>query len=128
MPDLHLLFTRYRMYMFYILALFVLLWGFTPYRTIFAGLILGTATSFINMWLLYKRTLKLSDAVKSGKTAYSIGSFSRFAYAALAALIAIKFPNYFDIAFTLLGLATSYLVMALDSIIMFIFKRKRKGR
>jgi len=73
-----------------------------------------------------KKTIRLSEAVAKGKTVYSIGSFSRFAYAALAILIAIQFPNDINILSTLIGLLTSYIVMALDSLILFIKKGYRK--
>lgn len=39
--------TRQRKWMFYLLALFVLGWGFTSYTSIFLGLLLGTTLSFI---------------------------------------------------------------------------------
>lgn len=128
MPDIQYLYNRYRKYMYTLLAIFVLGWGFTSYQKVFLGLTFGTAISFINLWLLYKKTKKLSEAVANGKSVYSIGTLSRFAYAVLAILIAIKFPNYIDILFTLIGLLTSYFVMALDSLILFFTKRKQEER
>lgn len=112
--------------MYNLLAALLIGWGITSYKQIFLGLILGTAISFINLWLLYRKTTRLSEVVLEGKAMYSIGSFSRFAYAILAILIAIKFPNYIDILSTLIGLLTAYIVMALDSFVLFIKKGKRK--
>lgn len=54
MPDIQFLYNRYRKYMFYLLAIFVFGWGFTSFKEVFLGFILGTAVSFINLWLLYK--------------------------------------------------------------------------
>lgn len=126
MPDIQYLYNRYRVYMYNLLAVLLIGWGITSYKQIFLGLILGTAVSFINLWLLYRKTTRLSEVVLEGKAMYSIGSFSRFAYAILAILIAIKFPNYIDILSTLIGLLTAYIVMALDSFVLFIKKGKRK--
>lgn len=128
MPDVQLLFTQYKKYFLYFLAVLVLGWGFTPYQSIFAGLILGTSVSFLNLWLLYKKTIRLSEAVAQGEKMYSLGTLSRFAYAALAILIVIKFPSYFNIIATVCGLLTSVAVIFLNYFIMFITKRKQEER
>jgi len=117
MPDIQVLFTRYRTYFFYLLALFVLGWGFTSHKTIFAGLILGTCASFFNIWILYRKTWQLSEAVKNGKTLYSLGSLSRLASAALVILIAIRFPDYFHIFSSIIGLLAVYFIILLDFLI-----------
>lgn len=114
MPDVQVLFTRYRSYFFYLLALFVLGWGFTSYKTVFAGLILGTCASFFNLWLLYRKTWQLTSAIKEGKTVYSLGSLSRLASAALVIMIAIRFPEYFHIVSSIIGLAAAYIIILLD--------------
>lgn len=114
MPDVQVLFTRYRSYFFYLLALFVLGWGFTSYKTVFAGLVLGTCASFFNLWLLYRKTWQLTNAIKEGKTVYSLGSLSRLASAALVIMIAIRFPEYFHIVSSIIGLAAAYIIILLD--------------
>lgn len=114
MPAVQVLFTRYRSYFFYLLALFVLGWGFTSYKTVFAGLILGTCASFFNLWLLYRKTWQLTNAIKEGKTVYSLGSLSRLASAALVIMIAIRFPEYFHIVSSIIGLAAAYIIILLD--------------
>jgi len=114
MPDVQVLFTRYRSYFFYFLALFVLGWGFTSYKTVFAGLILGTCASFFNLWLLYRKTWQLTSAIKEGKTVYSLGSLSRLASAALVIMISIRFPEYFHIVSSIIGLAAAYIIILLD--------------
>lgn len=114
MPAVQVLFTRYRSYFFYLLALFVLGWGFTSYKTVFAGLVLGTCASFFNLWLLYRKTWQLTNAIKEGKTVYSLGSLSRLASAALVIMIAIRFPEYFHIVSSIIGLAAAYIIILLD--------------
>ena len=41
MPEYKFIFKRVRKYILYLLALYVLGWGFTSYQSIFLGLILG---------------------------------------------------------------------------------------
>jgi len=126
MPDLQNLYQRYSKYILYILAILVLGWGFTPYSTIFAGLTLGTSASFLILWFLYRHANKLSDSVTTGKPAVSLGSLPRFASAILAVMIAMKFPQYFNLLSTIVGLMTAYFVIVIDSLIMFVFKGKRQ--
>lgn len=126
MPDIQYVFRRYMKYHLYILAIFVLGWGFTEYQTEFASLILGTAASFYNVWNLYIKTVRFSDAVASGRKVYSLGSLSRMAIAALVVLISIRFTDYFNAIFSIIGLTTSYIVILIDSLIMFVFKKGKQ--
>lgn len=114
MPDLQFLFKRQLRYILYILAIFFLGWGFTGYKTIFAGLILGTAMSLFNHWLLARKSVQVGEAAASGRSVRSIGSASRYASAILAAMIALKYPEEFNIYATVLGLVTAYVVMIID--------------
>ena len=43
-------------YILYFLAIYVLGWGFTEYKSIFMGLILGTSVSLFNHWHLMRKT------------------------------------------------------------------------
>lgn len=128
MPDIQVLFTRYRSYFFYLLALFVLGWGFTSYKTVFAGLILGTCASFFNLWLLYRKTWQLSNAIKEGKTVYSLGSLSRLASAALVILIAIRFPEHFHIVSSIVGIVVAYIIILLDMLFSQLVKKNNRKR
>jgi len=114
MQDLQLMFKRQLKYILYILALYVLGWGFTDYRAIFAGLILGTLLGTFNLWLLARKARQVGEAAAGGRQARSIGSASRYASAILGAMIAIKYPEYFNVIFTVLGLVTAYVVMIID--------------
>lgn len=126
MPDIKALYNRYQRTLFYILAIFVLGWGFTSYKTIFAGLILGTTAGFFNLWLLYRRTNKLGDAVAEGRTAYSLGSLSRLASAALVVLISLLFPEYFHIVASIIGLMTTIVVILIDSLFSIVKNGKQQ--
>ncbi|WP_019243204.1 MULTISPECIES: ATP synthase subunit I [Bacillus] len=119
MPDLQFLFKRQLKYTLYLIALYVLGWGFTDYQAIFAGLILGTSLSTFNQWLLVRRTVLVGKAAIKGKKVRTMGSAFRFATAILATLISVEYPEYFSIVGTILGLVTAYVVMI---IVFFIHK------
>ncbi|WP_100009894.1 ATP synthase subunit I [Lentibacillus sediminis] len=105
---------RQRKWMFYLLAILVLGAGFSPYPRIFNGLLLGSAASFYNLWLLQKKSEHLGEAVERGGSRVGIGTFSRMAAAALAVLLALQFAEYFHIIAVIVGLAMSYIVMMAD--------------
>ncbi|WP_235848322.1 ATP synthase subunit I [Litchfieldia alkalitelluris] len=108
---------RHRKYIFYFLAVFVLGWGFTTYQPAFLGLIIGAAASYYNHLLLYRKVNKFSEAVVKGKKVYSLGTISRMTIAGLAVFISLKFPEYINVYFVMLGLMTSYIVIFIDFII-----------
>jgi ATP synthase protein I len=110
------LWTRSRKYILYLLAGYVLGWGFTPYQTIFLGLILGTSFSLYNLWLLIRKSKQFQKAMEEGRAARSIGTISRMAAAGLAVLIALKFPEYFHLFSVIIGLMTMYVVIMIDYI------------
>ncbi|MDQ0162612.1 ATP synthase subunit I [Aeribacillus alveayuensis] len=110
------LWTRSRKYILYLLAGYVLGWGFTPYQTIFLGLILGTSFSLYNLWLLIRKSKQFQKAMEEGRAARSIGTISRMAIAGLAVLIALKFPEYFHLFSVIIGLMTMYVVIMIDYI------------
>jgi ATP synthase protein I len=99
-----------------LLAGYVLGWGFTPYQTIFLGLILGTSFSLYNLWLLIRKSKQFQKAMEEGRAARSIGTISRMAAAGLAVLIALQFPEYFHLFSVIIGLMTMYVVIMIDYI------------
>lgn len=50
MDDPKLTFSRQRKYLLFILAVYVLGYGLTAYKTVFLGLILGTVFSLFNFY------------------------------------------------------------------------------
>ncbi|NMD70075.1 ATP synthase subunit I [Bacillus sp. DNRA2] len=114
MFEIKSMYTRQRKYIFFLLALYVLGWGFTTYQSVFLGLILGTSLSLFNLWLMVRKTDKFGDAVLQGKKVRSLGSFSRMATAALAVMIALRYPESFHLVSVVLGLMTSYIVIMID--------------
>ena len=114
MSEMQSMFKRQLKYILYVLAIFVFCWGITDYQTIFAGLILGTVVSLFNLWILVRKTEQVSVSAAGGRPARSIGSASRYAAAILAAIIAMKYPQYFNTISTILGLVTANVVIVID--------------
>lgn len=124
MTELQAMYGRQRKYIFYLLAMYVLGWGFTDHQTVFLGLILGTALSFFNLWLMVRKNHQFGEAIAQGKSVRSLGMFSRMATAVLAAMIALEYPETFHFASVIIGLMTSYLVIMIDFIIQSFHSRK----
>ncbi|WML41649.1 ATP synthase subunit I [Neobacillus sp. OS1-2] len=114
MPELQLMFSRQRKWMFTLLSIYVLGWGFTSYQSIFLGLVVGTSLSLFNLWLMVRKMNQFDNAVTQGKKVRSLGSFSRFASAALAVIIAMRFPEHLHLISVVIGLMTSYIVIMID--------------
>lgn len=114
MPEIKAIYDRQRKYIFLLLSIYVLGWGFTSYKTIFLGLILGTSLSLFNLWLLARRTDKFGEAVVKGEKVRSLGMMSRMATAVLAVMIALEYPDKLHLYSVILGLMTSYIVIMID--------------
>ncbi|GGA64309.1 ATP synthase subunit I [Ornithinibacillus halotolerans] len=107
-------YARQRKWMFYLLAILVLGAGFTPYHRIFLGLLLGSAVSFYNLYLLQKKTIEFTEAVVKSEKPKGLGMFSRFAAVALAVIIALRYEEHFHMIAVIIGLMTSYVVIMID--------------
>lgn len=122
MPEINIVFKRQSKYMVYLLAAFVLGWGFTNYQTVFGGLLLGTSLSLYNLWLVNQKMKKFDQAITEGKKVKSLGTMTRFASAGLAVIIALEYPEHFHLISVVLGLMTAYLVIIID---FFIHLKRR---
>ncbi|WP_096203049.1 ATP synthase subunit I [Bacillus sp. FJAT-45350] len=118
---------RYTSYNLYLLALYVLGWGFTPYDSFFQGLIIGAVLGSYNLWSMYSKTKRLGQAAVEGKKMYTIGTLSRFAVGAIIAIIAIRYPETFHIIGLIIGLMSAYIIILIDSLfqIKSLSQRKR---
>ena len=117
MPEYKVIFTQVRKYILFLLALFVLAWGFSPQKAIFLGLILGTSLSLFNLWLLMKKMDRFSAAMEQGRAMRSFGFLSRVATAVFAVIIAMKYPEYFHLISVIIGLMTAYIVIMINSFV-----------
>ncbi|HEY4551606.1 MAG TPA: ATP synthase subunit I [Bacillaceae bacterium] len=126
MGELQQLFNRHRKYILYLLSIYVLGWGFTSYQSIFMGLILGTAVSLFNHWLMVRRTEKFGDAVLAGRKVRSLGTFSRMAAAIFSVMIAANYPDTFHLISVIIGLMTSHIVIMIDYFISIMIKKDKQ--
>ncbi|AZB40905.1 ATP synthase subunit I [Bacillus sp. FJAT-42376] len=117
MPELHLMNQRYLKYILYLLAIYVIGWGFTDYREIFLGLITGTVFSLFNLWTMVRKQKQFEKAFQEGKTIRSMGMLSRMAAAGLAVLIAMRYPDTINLISVVIGLMTIYVVIMIDFLI-----------
>jgi len=124
MPEYKMMYIRQRKYMFFLLSLYVLGWGFTSYQTIFLGLILGTSLSLFNLWLIMRRIERFGEAVTSGRKVNSLGTVSRMASAVLAVMIALRFPEKIHLISVVFGLMTAYIVIMIDYFLQAFHLRK----
>jgi ATP synthase protein I len=122
------MFLRQQKYIFYLLSLYTLGWGFTSYKTVFLSLILGTVISLFLLWNLVRKVEKFGRAVAQSQKVRSLGTFSRLAAAVLAAAIAIEYPQYFSIIPVTIGLMTSYFVIMIDFLLFRKFCQIEKER
>jgi ATP synthase protein I len=120
MSEYTVLTKRLLKYMLYLLALFTLGWGLTPYPTIFLSLILGTAFSLYKLWFMYRKVDRVGDAIVNQKKLRSLGSLQRIAVSGLAVLIALRFPETFHLISVIVGLMTFYMVILID----FVFQSR----
>ncbi|MCA1040262.1 ATP synthase subunit I [Bacillus infantis] len=124
MPDLKTMFIRQRKYIFLLLSVYVLGWGFTSYQSIFMGLILGTSLSLFNLWLMVRKTDQLGEAAANGQRMRSLGMLSRMATAVLAVMISMRYPDEVHLISVVLGLMTSYIVIMIDYFLQLFVLRK----
>lgn len=117
MQTLHDIHIRQRKILFFLLALFVLGWGFTDFKQIFAGLILGSLFGLYNFWILVRRMKRFDRAFTEGKKVASIGTAMRFASGVAAAAVAITLPEHFDMISTVIGLMIPYVLLVVERIL-----------
>ncbi|RPF54106.1 ATP synthase subunit I [Aquisalibacillus elongatus] len=115
MKDYTYMMSRQLKWLFYLVAVFVLGYGFTDYQPFFAGMILGAGISTFNLWLLQVKINRIGQGVVDrDEKKRTLGMLTRFATAALAAVIALQYPGIFDMIAVIIGLMTPYLVIIID--------------
>jgi ATP synthase protein I len=125
MSDLKPMFVRQRKYILFLLAAYVLGWGFTLQQPVFLGLILGTSLSLFNLWNLVRKTNQFGEVMVNGGKIRSLGLLTRMATAVLAVLIAVEYPEYIHLISVIIGLMTAYIVIMIDSFFQFFHLHKK---
>jgi ATP synthase protein I len=124
MTEFKAAYVRQRKYIFLLLSVFVLGWGFTSYQSIFLGLILGTSLSLFNLWLIVRKTERFGEAVARGEKVRSLGTITRMTSAALAVMLALEYPEKLHLISVVLGLMTAYFVIMIDYFLQSFYLRK----
>lgn len=110
----------------YLLSLYALGWGFTPWQSAFNGLLLGTVGSVYFLLSTYRKINRMGQAIVEQRRTMSLGSLQRVAVAGLVVLIALRFPQTFDLIFVILGLMTFSIVILIDILLQSIRNQTRK--
>jgi ATP synthase protein I len=119
-------FKRYIRLTLFFLAILVLGYGFTPYQSIFLGLLLGTIGGLYNLISMYRKIDRLGQAIVEGQRAKTLGSLTRMLTAGLAVLIALRYPEMFHLVSVVVGLMSVYAIIFIDSLLQhYVFKKKR---
>lgn len=117
MLELHQIFAKQKKAVFFLLAFFALGWGFTAYKTVFAGLAVGVLFGHYNFWILVRRMERFDQALSEGKKVPSMGSGLRFASGVASVAVAITWPKYFHLVSVVIGLMIPYVLLLVDKIV-----------
>ncbi|SDN60605.1 ATP synthase protein I [Fictibacillus solisalsi] len=126
MTEYTMTFRRYIKITLFMLSFFVLGYGATSYQSIFLGLSFGTLFSLYNLWSMYSRIERLGQAVINQQKVRTMGSLSRLLTGGLAVLIAMRYPQFFNLLSVVIGLMTVYIIMLIDSLTKTIRTPKEK--
>ncbi|WHY72215.1 ATP synthase subunit I [Fictibacillus enclensis] len=126
MTEYTMTFRRYIKITLFMLSFFVLGYGVTSYQSIFLGLSFGTLFSLYNLWSMYSRIERLGQAVINQQKVRTMGSLSRLLVGGLAVLIAMRYPQFFNLLSVVIGLMTVYIIMLIDSLTKTIRTPKEK--
>lgn len=103
--------------MCYLLALFVLGWGMTNYKAVFLGLLLGASVSFVNALYTAFKVRQFGERISAGLKPRGLGMLTRFSMVALAALVAIRYPEMIHIPSLAVGLVLAPITLFLDGLL-----------
>lgn len=108
---------RIVMWTMFVLAGAIIGWGNSAYPTWFAGLALGTIFGLCSTVFTAWKIQKVGDIAiqyEGQKKRPSLGTPTRFAMAALATLITLKYPAYFHLAAMVIGLMVPTVIAFID--------------
>lgn len=115
----------------FVLAGGILGWGNSPYPTWFAGLVLGTGFALLSAiftaWKIHK-VGQIAIESEGQKKRPSLGTPTRFAMAALAALIAIRYPQYFDLPAMVIGLMVPSVIAFIDMLYFSLIDKTKENK
>src|SRR5699024_2354722 len=80
-------------WMLYLLVIIALAATLTPYTSFFLGLLLGSAVSLYNLWLLQRKVYDFGKAVAEKRSPLGLGTLTRIVTSVLAVAIALRFED-----------------------------------
>ncbi len=111
--------TRQRKWFLYVIAVIVIVLIVIPDNHFFLGLFIGSVVSYYNLWLLQRKTDQFGETIEKGGKRAGLGTVSRFAMAALGAIIVLQLDV--SVIGYVIGLMLSYPIIMIDFI---VFQRK----
>lgn len=96
--------TRLTRFFFFGLAFLIFGWGFSQQSPFFSGAALGLLFGYIGASHLIRRVHLFGQAASAGRRTPNMGTMTRLALAALAAVIAASYPQYFSVPGLIIGL------------------------
>lgn len=115
-----------RIWMLCLLLITALAAIFTSYTHFFLGLLLGSAISLYNLWLLQRKTYAFGKAVVEAGTPLGIGTLTRIVTSILGVVIALRFEAFINPYAVIIGLASSYVVLLVDSFVRAMLEARRQ--
>ncbi|SDO07785.1 ATP synthase subunit I [Alkalicoccus daliensis] len=116
MTTMYDLARRYSIYTGIIILLLLTVALVTSMSTFFFGMAFGTALSLVNFVSTYFQVKRLAETERTQKYRFSIGTVGRLIIVLAALFIAQAFPQYFDMAGVIAGLAVTYVILLIDPI------------
>nr|WP_281419644.1 ATP synthase subunit I [Bacillus alkalicola] len=105
------------MYTVILIIIFMVIALFFTNTQFFLGLTLGAVFSLFNLLSMYKQVKAIGNILDGGTAKWSFGSLARVIYAVLAVIIAMRFPEYFDLMGVIIGLMVTYVLILIEPII-----------
>jgi ATP synthase protein I len=98
-----------------LLSVFLIMDILTPFRTFFAGLLLGTFVSLYNFLYLSWKLQLVQESLQTGGRIRGIGMINRFLVVACAILVAVKFSAIIDVQGVIIGLPLCYILSIISN-------------
>ncbi|MEH6890745.1 ATP synthase subunit I [Bacillus sp. JJ864] len=99
---------------YYILALMLLGWGFTPFSPHFLGIGLGFLVSTYCVWILGRRIEKIGESIVNKSKSPTLGMINRFAAAILGAIIMYEIEHHMVMWAFAVGIMGGYILIVIN--------------
>lgn len=116
MTTMHEMAKRYMIYTGIILLLLLVVAVAASFSSFFLGMAFGTAFGLVNLISTYFQVKRISETEAAQKFRFSIGTVGRLIIILIALFVAQAFPQYFDMAGVIAGLAVTYVILLIDPI------------